>query len=74
MAIIKKKEIAKMSSTEKKEKLKDLKMELVKSNVAANRSGSKTKEIKRAISRLLTSMNAEKINKPAAKQGGAGKK
>ena len=38
----------------KKEKLKELKFELIKANVAANKTNSKTKEIKRAISRLIT--------------------
>jgi len=33
---------------------KDLKFELVRSSVTANKANAKTKEIKRAISRLLT--------------------
>ena len=54
MAIIKSKEISKMSPKERLEKLKELKFELVKANVTANKTNAKTKEIKRAISRLLT--------------------
>ncbi len=65
MAILKSKDIQKLSANDKKQKLKDLRLELVKANVSANKSGGKTKEIKRAISRLLTSMNREKLNKSA---------
>ncbi len=57
MAILKSKQIEKMSKNEKMEKLKELRFSLVKGNVTANRASSKTKEIKRAISRILTSMN-----------------
>ena len=39
---------------ERAEKLKELKFELVKSGVTANKFNAKTKEIKRAISRLIT--------------------
>ena len=41
-------------ATSNKNKLKELKMELVKSGVTANKTNAKTKEIKRAISRLIT--------------------
>ena len=54
MTIIKAKESSKISQKEREEKLKELKLELVKANVTANKSNAKTKEIKRAISRLLT--------------------
>jgi ribosomal protein L29 len=54
MAILKAKEITKMSPKDITDKIKDLKMELIRANVAANRTNSKTKEIKRAISRLKT--------------------
>ena len=54
MAIIRHSEIVKMNEKEREEKLKDLKLELIKSNVAANKTNSKTKEIKKAISRILT--------------------
>ncbi len=59
MAILKFKDIKKMSSQEIKEKLKELKIGLVKGSVTANKANAKTKEIKRAISRLLTFNNLE---------------
>lgn len=50
------KEIMKLSQVEKDEKLKELRLELIKKNVAANRAGKgKAKEIKKAIARILTS-------------------
>ncbi len=55
MAVIKYKEIKNMSEKERKEKLKELKFELVKKKVEANKSGKiKNKEIKKAIARILT--------------------
>ncbi len=62
MAILRYKDIAKMESKDRVSKLKDLKMELVKSSVTANKQGAKTKEIKKAIARLLTFSNkAEEV-------------
>lgn len=60
MAIIRQKEIEKMGSKERKEKIRELKLELVRANVSANKSRAKTKEIKRAIARLFTPMKTEK--------------
>ena len=61
MATIKIKEIEKMSEKEKVKKLKELKMELVKSQVSAAKTGSsKTKEIKKVIARILTVNNSKK--------------
>ncbi len=55
MAILKSKEIAKMTAKEIEERIKELKMELVKERVSAAKGGKlKTKEIKRTIARLLT--------------------
>lgn len=54
MAIIRKKDISKMSKDEVKAKLIELRFELVKAGVTANKQNAKTKEIKRAISRLIT--------------------
>ncbi len=56
MAERKSKEIKNMSEKEKQEKLKQLRMELVKKNVAANAGKGNTKEIKKAIARILTSI------------------
>jgi len=58
MAILKSKDISKMDRKEIESKLKDLRMELIKANVSANKTNAKTKEIKRAISRLITFQNS----------------
>jgi ribosomal protein L29 len=60
MAILRAKEISNMDEKTRKQKLKDLKMELIKANVSANKTNAKTKEIKRAIARILTFTNSEK--------------
>ena len=54
MALLRSKDVAKMAQKEREEKLKELKMELIRAGVTANKSNAKTKEIKRAISRLIT--------------------
>ena len=55
MALIKIKDIKSMKEEEKKEKLKELELELLKKNAEANRGGKiKNKEIKKAIARILT--------------------
>ncbi len=55
MAVLRKKEIKGMSEKERQEKLKELKIELIKKYVPANKAGKiKTKEIKKAVARLLT--------------------
>ena len=53
MATLKFKEIAKMNEEDRDKKLKELKMELIKSR-ANNSKSIKTREIKRVIARLLT--------------------
>ena len=60
MAILKFKDIGKMDPKERENKLKDLKLELVKSKVSANKANAKTKEIKRAIARLSTFNNSHR--------------
>ena len=63
MVIVRAKDAAKMNADEIKDKIKELKLELVRANVAVHRQTAKTKEIKRAISRLLTCSNvAERKN------------
>ncbi|MBU0467271.1 MAG: 50S ribosomal protein L29 [Nanoarchaeota archaeon] len=76
MPILKSKEIAKMSEKDRKDKLKELKLELVRANVTANRTNAKTKELKRAISRLLTMMNTQKTKStnPLTREGELKKK
>ncbi|MGY4884213.1 MAG: 50S ribosomal protein L29 [Nanobdellota archaeon] len=54
------KEITKMSREERERKLKDLKLELIKSKTkATNTSGSNAREIKKTIAKILT-INASK--------------
>lgn len=48
-------ELKNMSEKEREDKLKELKMELIKSKVAGAKTGSsKIKEIKKMIARILT--------------------
>lgn len=54
MAILKSKDAAKMDLKSRTDKLKELKMELMKSKANAQKSSGKTKELKRAIARLKT--------------------
>lgn len=63
MAILKSKDVQKMNEKEMKDKLIELKMELVRAGVTANKTNAKTKELKRAVSRILTAMNAKKQSK-----------
>lgn len=65
MALLRNKDIKKMSEKERQEKIIELKMELIKANVTANKTNAKTKEIKRAISRLITfdKSNKEELKK-----------
>jgi len=58
MAVLRFKDITKLSVEEKNEKLKELRLELIKKNVVANKASKiKAKEIKKAIARLLTSQS-----------------
>lgn len=55
MAILRAKEIKQMRKEDKDKKLKELKLELIKSKGKSSSGGSlKTREIKRTIARLLT--------------------
>ena len=55
MAILKVKDIEKMNVKERKAKIKELKMELIKEKLNAGKGGKlKAKEIKKTIARLLT--------------------
>jgi len=55
MAVIRKSELKKMNKEEAEKKLQELRLELVKARVSASKNASsKTKEIKRAIARILT--------------------
>jgi ribosomal protein L29 len=70
MSILRNKEIVKMDEKTRKGKLKDLRMELVKANVAANKTNAKNKEIKKAIARIITfeTMEAKKLKKVSKKK------
>ena len=60
------KEITKMNNEDREKKLKDLKIELLKSRTKSSKTGnSNTREIKKTIAKILT-INASK--------GGVGKK
>ena len=55
MAILKAKEIREMRKEEREKKMKELKLELVKSKGKSSQGGAnKTKEIRHTIARLLT--------------------
>ncbi len=48
------KDLKRLNKKEREEKLQELKMELIKSRVASEKSSSKVKEIKKMIARILT--------------------
>ncbi len=55
MAVLRSNEISRMDEKEIQNKIKELKMELIRNQVNANKGGKlKTKEIKRTIARLHT--------------------
>lgn len=61
MAVLKFKDISKLNKEDKEQKLKELHMELIKKGVAANKNSKiKSKEIKKAIARILTSIHTQK--------------
>ena len=61
MAILRAKDISKMSEKERTGKLADLKIELMKGRASSGKGGKiKTKEIKRTIARLLTFSRLDK--------------
>ena len=63
MAILRSKDIRKLSEKDIVGKIKDLKMELVKNKVEASKGGKlKIREIKRTIARLHTISRLNKIN------------
>jgi len=58
MAILKSKEIAKMNQNEINEKMKDLKIELVKARITLSKAGkTNLREIKKTIAKLMTFKN-----------------
>ena len=69
MAVLKIKEVRALPPQERKKKIKELRLELIKANVTANRTNAKTKELKRALARLLTVQKAEKLTSAPQKAG-----
>jgi len=68
MAILKFKEIKKMSKDERQKKTKELKMELVKAKINASKNkGSRARDIRKIIARLFT---MDKFNTTEDKSGG----
>jgi len=64
MAIIKKQDIKKMNENEIIEKIKELRILLIKEEVSKGKGGKiKIKEIKKTIARLLTNININRINR-----------
>ncbi len=51
---IKTKDLRRMGREEREKKLSEFKMELIKSRIASQKSGSKVKEIKKMIAKILT--------------------
>ena len=61
MAVLKNKEIKGLNADELNRKMKDLRLELIKSrSQRAQGTAIKTKEIKKAIARILTHINLKK--------------
>lgn len=68
MAVIRIKDLRKMDSKDIEEKLKQLREELIRKNVAANKSSKvRAKEIKKAIARILTIKKHKKTTKQGVK-------
>ncbi len=62
MALLRYKDVQKLSQKEKVEKINEFKLALIRGNVTANKAASKSRELKRAIARLHTF-------KPKTKEG-----
>ena len=63
MALLRMRDIEKLSAQERQAKRKDLRFELVRSQVTANKASAKTKEIKRALARLNTFNSRKELKK-----------
>ncbi len=62
MAILKTKEIRNMGKGDREKKLKELKIELIKSKSGNSKAGNKTKEIKKIIAKILTLNKSEEVS------------
>jgi len=63
MATLKTKDIQKMNSDERTKKIEEMKFELVKAKASPTKSGSKAKNIRKIIAKILTINNQEKNSK-----------
>ena len=68
MAVLKIIDARKLSAKERTDKLKELNLELVKAGATSNKAKAKTKEIKRAVARLITLQNESKNSEVQAKK------
>ncbi len=69
MAILKYREIKRMSEKDRTSKIKELKIELAKNKANASKSGAgKTKEIKKTIARLITINKSNKNEEQPSKK------
>lgn len=69
MAILKAKDAAKMNEKDRNDRMKDLKMELLKLRVGGKKSGKASfKEIRRAIARIMTFNSMDRIEKNKQKE------
>lgn len=61
MAVLRTKDARAMDKKARAEKLKEMRMELVKAQISSSKNRAKIKEIKKAIARILT-LNASEKN------------
>lgn len=60
MALLRAKDIHKMTNEERATKINEFKLALIKGSVTANKAAAKTREIKRTIARLKTIKHSAK--------------
>ncbi|HLC31241.1 MAG TPA: hypothetical protein VJK51_01100 [Candidatus Nanoarchaeia archaeon] len=60
MALLRMKDARSLSLEGRRTKMQELKMELIRASVTANKASAKTKELKRAVARLST-LNREGV-------------
>ena len=63
MAIVRAKELVKMTKEEIEARLHELRIELIKAGVTANKTKAKTRELKRAVSRCITISKLKEVRK-----------
>ena len=66
MATLHIKDLKNMDAGDKEKKMKELRIELIKSQSGNSKTGNKAKEIKKIIARILT-LNKSEENKPSKK-------